>query len=146
MVHGRAGGPERARGATLDGVGRPHDLAPQPRPIRRPGGPDPRPRRPRCRARLPSSPASWPTPTTPGAPPTVQTSPSGSGIPVATITATPVQRATEEPQGQEPEPDGARSDKELDELARDLFGRIRTQLRAEVIHEREAKGLTFDAF
>ncbi len=85
-------------------------------------------------------------PSTPGAPPTVQTSPSGSGIPVATITATPVQRAAEEPQGQEPEPDGARSDKELDELARDLFGRIRTQLRTEVIHEREAKGLTFDAF
>jgi hypothetical protein len=85
-------------------------------------------------------------PSTPGAPPTVQTSPNGTGIPVATITATPVQRAAEEPQGQEPEPDGARSDKELDELARDLFGRIRTQLRTEVIHEREAKGLTFDAF
>jgi hypothetical protein len=85
-------------------------------------------------------------PATPGAPPTVQTSPSGSGIPVATITATPVQRATEEPRGQEPEPEGERSDRELDELARDLFGRIRTQLRAEVIHEREAKGLTFDAF
>ena len=68
-------------------------------------------------------------PATPGAPPTVQTSPSGSGIPVATITATPVQRAAEEPQAQEPEPDGSRSDKELDELARDLFGRIRTQLR-----------------
>ena len=38
------------------------------------------------------------------------------------------------------------SDTELDELARALFGRFRTHLRAEVIHEREAKGLTFDAF
>jgi hypothetical protein len=38
------------------------------------------------------------------------------------------------------------SDTELDELARELFGRIRTRLRAEVIHEREAKGLSFDAF
>jgi len=41
---------------------------------------------------------------------------------------------------------GAHSDTELDELARALFGRIRTHLRSEVIHEREAKGLTFDAF
>jgi hypothetical protein len=38
------------------------------------------------------------------------------------------------------------SDRELDELAKALFGRIRTQLKSEVIHEREAKGLSFDAF
>ena len=42
--------------------------------------------------------------------------------------------------------DGGHSDTELDELARALFGRIRTHLRAEVIHEREARGLNFDAF
>jgi hypothetical protein len=40
----------------------------------------------------------------------------------------------------------AHSETELDELAKALFGRIRTHLRTEVIHEREAKGLTFDAF
>jgi hypothetical protein len=40
----------------------------------------------------------------------------------------------------------AHSETELDELARALFGRIRNHLRTEVIHEREAKGLTFDAF
>ncbi len=39
-----------------------------------------------------------------------------------------------------------RSDAELDELAGALFGRIRAHLRSEVIHEREARGLTFDAF
>ena len=38
------------------------------------------------------------------------------------------------------------SDRELDELAKALFGRFRTQLKAEVIYEREAKGLSFDAF
>ncbi len=41
---------------------------------------------------------------------------------------------------------GARSDRELDELAQALFGRLRTRLRTEVIHEREARGLGFDAF
>jgi len=41
---------------------------------------------------------------------------------------------------------GQRSDRELDELAESLFGRFRTQLRRELIHEREAKGLSFDAF
>jgi hypothetical protein len=40
----------------------------------------------------------------------------------------------------------AHSDSELDELAKALFGRFRTHLRAEVIHDREARGLTFDAF
>ena len=65
------------------------------------------------------------------------------------ISATPtVQRAD----GAAPPADGgqragqAHSETELDELAKALFGRIRTHLRTEVIHEREAKGLTFDAF
>ena len=51
--------------------------------------------------------------------------------------------------GAAPSPESSRdghSDSELDELAQALFGRIRTHLRAEVIHEREARGLTFDAF
>jgi hypothetical protein len=38
------------------------------------------------------------------------------------------------------------TDRELDELAKQLFGRFRGQLRAEVITEREARGLGFDAF
>jgi hypothetical protein len=43
-------------------------------------------------------------------------------------------------------PGDGHPDTELDELARALFGRFRTQLRADVMHEREARGLTFDAF
>ncbi len=76
----------------------------------------------------------------------MQTSPSGGGVQVATFTATPIVQREEAPaptSGQQAEP---RSDRELDELAKALFGRIRTQLKAEVIHEREAKGLGFDAF
>jgi hypothetical protein len=67
-----------------------------------------------------------------------------------TLTAIPVQREAPADAGQ-PAPaqtGGAspRSDRELDELAESLFGRFRTQLRRELIHEREAKGLSFDAF
>ncbi len=85
---------------------------------------------------------------TPAASPTVQTSPSGggSGTAVPSITATPIVQRVE---GAAPAAEGpaeGHSDAELDELARALFGRLRTHLRAEVIHEREAKGLTFDAF
>jgi ribonuclease E len=39
---------------------------------------------------------------------------------------------------------GGRSERDLDELAQALFGRIRTRLRSDLIHDREAKGLTFD--
>lgn len=37
-----------------------------------------------------------------------------------------------------------RSEKDLDELAQALFGRIRGRLRSDLIYDREAKGLTFD--
>jgi len=87
-------------------------------------------------------------PSTPGAAPSVQTTSSSGtgGLPVAAITATPiVQRADGAAPPVESGPQG-HSDTELDDLARALFGRIRTHLRAEVIHEREAKGLSFDAF
>ncbi len=87
-------------------------------------------------------------PSIPGGAPTVQTSAGGgTGVtPVGAITATPiVQRVDGAAPPVESDPQG-HSDTELDDLARALFGRIRTHLRAEVIHEREAKGLTFDAF
>ena len=68
------------------------------------------------------------------------------GVPVAGITATPVVQRVDGAAPAAPSGEDGRSETELDELARALFGRIRTHLRAEVIHEREAKGLTFDAF
>ncbi len=68
----------------------------------------------------------------------------GPGLPA--FTATPVvQRVDGSAPGPTADAD-ERSDAELDELAGALFGRIRTHLRSEVIHEREARGLTFDAF
>jgi hypothetical protein len=78
--------------------------------------------------------------------PSVQTSvaPSGSTT-LGGITATPIVQRVDGAAPAAPSEEG-RSDSELDELARALFGRIRSHLRAEVIHEREAKGLTFDAF
>lgn len=80
-------------------------------------------------------------------PPTVQRSVSaaaGAGLPA--FTATPVIQRVEAPALPPNPADSEPSDAELDELARRLFGRIRTQLRAEVLHEREARGLGFDAF
>jgi hypothetical protein len=77
----------------------------------------------------------------------VQTSaspPAGTGAPVLVPTATPVVQRLD---GAAPVADDVpdrRSDRDLDELARALFGRIRGQLRSELIHDREAKGLIFD--
>ncbi|MCJ7710464.1 MAG: hypothetical protein MUQ32_06475 [Chloroflexi bacterium] len=70
---------------------------------------------------------------------------SSAGGSSAGFTATPVVQRVDGAAPAAPAPQG-RSETELDELARDLFGRIRTHLRSEVIHEREAKGLSFDAF
>lgn len=39
---------------------------------------------------------------------------------------------------------GSHSERDLDELAQALFGRIRGRLRNDLIYDREAKGLTFD--
>ena len=85
-------------------------------------------------------------PSTPGAPPVVQTCRAAAGSRSATFTATPIVQREEAPAPTAPPPWRGRSDRELDELAKALFGRIRTQLKSEVIHEREAKGLGFDAF
>jgi hypothetical protein len=112
-------------------------------------------------ARAPQGPAPAPAPTAAPAPvqnrieapavttsalvPTVQMSAAAApSVPV--FTATPVVQRVEgtAPQGDTGTP--ARTDKELDELAKQLFGRLRGQIRAEVITEREARGLGFDAF
>ena len=78
------------------------------------------------------------------APPVQASRDSGaSGLP--DITAIPVVQRVDGAAPAAPSEDG-QSDSELDELAQALFGRIRGRLRAEVIHEREARGLTFDAF
>jgi len=78
--------------------------------------------------------------------PTVQASGAGSGgAATGGITATPVVQRVDGAAPAAPSDEG-HSESELDELARALFGRIRTHLRAEVIHEREARGHTFDAF
>jgi hypothetical protein len=84
--------------------------------------------------------------------PAVQTSSAGASASTAgtstqlpTFTATPVVQRVEGSAPEAPETSG-HTDTELDELAKAIFGRIRNHLRAEVIHEREAKGLTFDAF
>ena len=77
--------------------------------------------------------------------PVVLTS-AAAGLP--SITATPVVQRVD---GAAPSEAGqagqsGRSDSELDQLASALFPRIKNHLRTEVIHEREARGLTFDAF
>jgi len=78
--------------------------------------------------------------------PSVQTSGASSGgTAIGGITATPIVQRVDGAAPAAPSAEG-HSETELDELARALFGRIRTHLRADVIHEREAKGLTFDAF
>jgi hypothetical protein len=85
--------------------------------------------------------------------PTVQatrTSPSastsaGTAGQLPTFTATPVVQRVEGAAPEAPATEG-HTETELDELAKAIFGRIRNHLRTEVIHEREAKGLTFDAF
>jgi hypothetical protein len=80
-----------------------------------------------------------------GAPPSVQTSASPpASAPVLAPTVTQVVQRVDGAAPVAEERPGRPSDRDLDELARALFGRIRGQLRSELIHEREAKGLTFD--
>lgn len=78
--------------------------------------------------------------------PTLQTALSNAARgPVLAPTATPVVQRVDGAAPVDAEaPEQQRSERDLDELARALFGRIRGQLRSELIHEREAKGLTFD--
>jgi hypothetical protein len=85
-----------------------------------------------------------PIPTAPAA--AVQTTrPGPSSVPDISVTPV-IQRIDGSAPAPQPAAGGTRSDKELDELAQALFGRLRTRLRTEVIHEREARGLGFDAF
>jgi hypothetical protein len=83
--------------------------------------------------------------------PSVQLSPAVAAPAAPPVFAPAVTTVVQRVDGAAPSPtaasgDAGHSDTELDELARALFGRIRTHLRTEVIHEREARGLTFDAF
>ncbi len=87
-------------------------------------------------------------PSSAGSPaPVVQTTrPGRSAVPDISVTPVIQRIDGSAPPTQSGPGGGARSDKELDELAQALFGRLRTRLRTEVIHEREARGLGFDAF
>jgi hypothetical protein len=72
------------------------------------------------------SPGAWPMPS---AGPSVQRAAESAPRPVTP--AAPDQSATH-------------SERDLDELAQALFGRIRGRIRSELLHDREAMGLTFD--
>lgn len=78
---------------------------------------------------------------------TATTPPPGSvpPAPVLAPTATAIVQRVDGAAPVPPPADEGRSDHELDELARKLFGRFQNRLRAELIYEREAKGLTFDS-
>jgi hypothetical protein len=82
----------------------------------------------------------------PSQPPTVQTTSAGEPGPVLAPTATPIVQRVDGAAPATPEAPaaGGQSDEELDVLAKAIFGRIRNRLRSDLIHEREAKGLTFD--
>ncbi|HEX7223543.1 MAG TPA: hypothetical protein VF231_09840 [Candidatus Limnocylindrales bacterium] len=94
---------------------------------------------------LVQQPPSTANPTETGAapaPPAAQQLPQPA--PVLAPAATPiVQRVDGVAPPAPPESEG-QSESDLDDLARKLFGRIRNRLRAELIYEREAKGLSFD--
>lgn len=88
--------------------------------------------------------------------PVVQTMPAsganarfGPSLAPPPLGAVPVQRAEAESPTPVPPPgadeSAPRSERDLDELAQALFGRIRGRIRSELIHDREAKGLTFDS-
>ncbi len=77
--------------------------------------------------------------------PVVQASRATGASPLA-VTATPVVQRVDGAAPSAPSAPAERSEAELDELARSLFGRIRNQLRTDVLHDREARGLPFDAF
>jgi hypothetical protein len=96
----------------------------------------------------PGAPVQRATESSAGSPaPAVQTTrPGPSSVPDISVTPVIQRIDGSAPAAQAEGQGGARSDKELDELAQALFGRFRTRLRTEVIHEREARGLGFDAF
>jgi hypothetical protein len=74
--------------------------------------------------------------------PTVQPLPQAASVLAPTATAV-VQRVDGAAPPAPTESEG-HSESDLDDLARKLFGRFQNRLRAELIYEREAKGLSFD--
>ena len=88
--------------------------------------------------------AAGPSPDPSASPPPSPVQPMSQPAPVLAPSFTPiVQRVDGSAPPPPPEPEG-QSESDLDDLARKLFGRIRNRLRAELIYEREAKGLSFD--
>ena len=77
---------------------------------------------------------------TPG--PVVQPLPQAA--PVLAPTATAVVQRVDGAAPPAPTESEGHSESDLDDLARKLFGRFQNRLRAELIYEREAKGLSFD--
>jgi hypothetical protein len=141
--HAQHQGPRATAAAAVPAGSRPLTLARTVAPVHAAATPGPTPAAGPVTGRIVADPSQ------PSAPPTVQASTAGAApgmTPIASITATPVVQRVDGAAQAPATTDTQRSDRELDELARALFGRIRTHLRAEVIHEREAKGLTFDAF
>ncbi|HSL32411.1 MAG TPA: hypothetical protein VK871_02105 [Candidatus Limnocylindrales bacterium] len=78
----------------------------------------------------------------PPAGPAVQALPQSAPL-VAPVATAVVQRIDGAAPAAPVESEG-QSEGDLDDLARKLFGRFQNRLRAELIYEREAKGLTFD--
>lgn len=77
----------------------------------------------------------------------VQTSPAASAMSALRAAgpgSVPVIQREERPASSPSTAAGGHSETDLEELAQALFSRIRTRLRSELIHDREAKGLTFD--
>jgi hypothetical protein len=75
----------------------------------------------------------------------VPAAPVPAPIPSAAVFAdVPVQRAGEEVAAVPAAAGGAHSDKELDDLARQLYDRLRSRLRMELLVDRERAGLITD--
>jgi len=134
---GPAGSLPDLRAVTVDGARPASRTATVPMPLARAAAPAPAPVAEPTVSRSVGSPPTWPT-VQPGP------APEPSGV-VLAPTATPViQRVEGAAPVVESSTSSAPSDEELDALVKASFGRFRTRLRNELIHEREARGLTFD--
>ena len=104
-------------------------------PLAHVGPPSPPPQVPRVSRAVEASPA-----------PPLEPNRAEPSAPVLAPTATPVVQRVDgaAPRVEPTAGSSVPSDEELDALVKASFGRFRTRLRNELIHEREARGLTFD--